>query len=196
MFTGIIETLGKVVELEKAGGNVLLTIESAISQELKVDQSVSHNGVCLTVTEVNGNRHRVTAIAETLQRSTFQYIERGDVLNLERAALPSSRLDGHLVQGHVDQMAECVAVEDAQGSRLYTFQYRPSKNDLIVEKGSIAVDGVSLTVVQAEGNRFSVAIIPYTFEHTSFRYIQPGGKVNIEFDIVGKYIAKLYSEYR
>jgi len=196
MFTGIIETLGKVITTEHKSSNIDFVIESAISAELKVDQSVSHNGVCLTVVEVKGNTHRVTAINETLEKTNLKKLQVGSFVNLERAMLVGGRLDGHMVQGHVDAVAEVVSIKDENGSWLFTFQYQPSKDALLVNKGSVCIDGVSLTVVNPIANTFSVAIIPYTFQHTVFQYYKPGDKVNLEFDIIGKYFARYFEAYK
>jgi riboflavin synthase len=191
MFTGIIETLGKVVELHKNSGNLDLTISSPISQELKTDQSVSHNGVCLTVVEVKANTHKVTAIDETLKKTNLGSLQVGDAVNLERCMKIGDRLDGHIVQGHVDQTGTCVAVEEQDGSWLFQFKYAPSRNNLIVEKGSICINGISLTAFAAEGDTFKVAIIPYTYEHTNIQQVKKGFEVNLEFDVIGKYVARM-----
>lgn len=191
MFTGIIETLGKIVSADREGGNLHLTIESSVSSELKIDQSVAHNGVCLTVVEVNGNTHRVTAIDETLQKTNIAELKVGNEVNLERCTKVGSRLDGHIVQGHVDQTGECILVEEQNGSWLYTFRYEPSRVNLVVEKGSICINGISLTAFNAHTNLFSVAIIPYTHEHTNIKSVTKGTRVNLEFDIIGKYVARM-----
>lgn len=191
MFTGIIESLGTVRRIEKEQTNIHFYIQSSISHELKVDQSVSHNGVCLTVVSVDGDSHVVTAIEETLQKTNLGTWQVGSIINLERCTPANGRFDGHIVQGHVDQIATCIAKEDQQGSWLFTFQYDPSIGNVTVEKGSITVNGISLTVVNSRDDRFSVAIIPYTIEHTNLREVEVGSTVNLEFDIVGKYIAKL-----
>lgn len=191
MFTGIIESLGKVKNLQPEGSNLHLTIETALSPELKIDQSVAHNGVCLTVVETSNEFYVVTAIDETLKRSNLGKLQKGDLINLERCMQMNGRLDGHIVQGHVDTTATCVKVENENGSWQYFFKYMPKENHITVEKGSITVNGVSLTVVYSTEEEFSVAIIPYTYEHTNFKSIKPGIKVNIEFDIIGKYVAKL-----
>lgn len=191
MFTGIIETLGKIVQIEKDRENVHFSLESPISDELKIDQSVSHDGACLTVVGREPGRHRVTAVAETLQRTRLGNWTVGGLVNLERCLPIGGRLDGHIVQGHVDAVAECVAVEDQQGSWRFTFRYRPTEEHLLVDKGSVCLNGVSLTVVEPRGDLFSVAIIPYTWEHTNFHLLQPGMQVNVEFDIIGKYVAAL-----
>ncbi|MBO0330841.1 riboflavin synthase [[Muricauda] lutisoli] len=191
MFTGIIETLGKVEKLEKEGGNLHITVASDITSELKIDQSVSHNGVCLTVVSINGDNYTVTAIEETLNKTNLGDLELGDEVNLERAMVLGARLDGHIVQGHVDQTAVCKSVEEKDGSWSYTFGYDPELNNVTIEKGSITVDGVSLTVVDSQKDSFSVAIIPYTYEHTRFHTYKTGTKVNLEFDVVGKYVSRL-----
>lgn len=191
MFSGIIETLGEVTNLEQEGKNLHLTLHSSFTNELKIDQSIAHNGVCLTVVKITPPSYIVTAIDETLKKSNLGSLKRGDAVNLERCMKVGDRLDGHIVQGHVDQTATCTTVEDIGGSWMFTFEYDSSTGNITVEKGSICVNGVSLTVVNSKDNSFSVCIIPYTFEHTNFRNIQKGSKVNLEFDIVGKYIAKL-----
>nr|WP_297787463.1 riboflavin synthase [uncultured Allomuricauda sp.] len=191
MFTGIIETLGKVEKLEKEGGNLHITVASDITSELKIDQSVSHNGVCLTVVSLDGNNYTVTAIEETLNKTNLDDLVLGDEINLERAMVLGARLDGHIVQGHVDQTAVCKSVEEKNGSWSYTFEYDPKLNNVTIEKGSITVDGVSLTVVDSQKESFSVAIIPYTYEHTRFHTYKKGTKVNLEFDVVGKYVSRL-----
>ncbi len=191
MFTGIIETTGKIVEMIDDDGNMHLVVESPISMELKVDQSIAHNGVCLTVTEIIGNTHRVTAIDETLKKTNLGMLSEGDEINLERCTKVGDRLDGHIVQGHVDQTGECVAVEKHEGSYVYTFRYLPSRENIVVEKGSICVNGISFTSFNTSDDLFSVAIIPYTYEHTNIRLVKPGHKVNLEFDIIGKYVAAL-----
>lgn len=191
MFTGIIETLGKVEKLEKERGNLHLTVSSDITSELKIDQSVSHNGVCLTVVSLNDDEYTVTAIEETLNKTNLDQLKVGDEVNLERAMVLGARLDGHIVQGHVDQTAVCTSVEEKDGSWAFSFEYDPKLNNVTIEKGSITVDGVSLTVVDSQKNHFSVAIIPYTHEHTRFHSYKVGTKVNLEFDVVGKYVARL-----
>ena len=190
MFTGIIESLGKVVAIEKEKKNIHFTIESPISKDLKVDQSVAHNGVCLTVTEKTKSYHKVTAIDETILKTNFNDLKVGSSVNLERCLKMGARLDGHMVQGHVDQTAICIKAKEDQGSYIYTFQYKDSDN-ITVEKGSICVNGVSLTVIDSKDNVFSVAIIPYTFEHTNLHTVKVGTIVNLEFDILGKYISKM-----
>lgn len=191
MFTGIIECTGKVVELTQLQGNLDITVESAISAEMKIDQSVSHNGVCLTVVEINGNTHRVTAIAETLAKTNLGSLQAGDVVNLERCTRVGDRLDGHIVQGHVDQTGECISVTEENGSWLFTFRYTPNRDNIVVEKGSICINGISLTAFNATDDTFTVAIIPYTYEHTNIKSVQPGTRVNLEFDVIGKYVAAL-----
>jgi len=191
MFTGIIETLGRVVELKKDSGNLDLVIASPISNELKIDQSVSHNGVCLTVVEVKDGAHRVTAIDETLKKTNLGSLQVGDAVNLERCMQIGGRLDGHIVQGHVDQTGTCLAVEEQEGSWLFQFKYAPSRNNLIVEKGSICINGISLTAFAAEGDTFKVAIIPYTYQHTNIHQVVKGAGVNLEFDVIGKYVARM-----
>ncbi len=191
MFTGIIETLGRVEKLEKEGDNLHITISSKITSELKIDQSVAHNGVCLTVVALDGDLYTVTAIDETLTKTSLGGLAVGDVVNLERAMVLGARLDGHIVQGHVDQTASCSSVDQKDGSWVFSFQYDSSLNNVTIEKGSITVDGVSLTVVDSKKDAFSVAIIPYTYEHTRFNTYAPGTKVNLEFDVIGKYVARL-----
>ena len=191
MFTGIIETLGVVKRIENDQTNVHYYIESSISNELKIDQSVAHNGVCLTVVDINDNIHKVTAIDETLQKSNLNTLKVNQIVNLERCTQANGRFDGHIVQGHVDQTATCIEKTDNNGSWLFTFQYDPALNNITVEKGSITVNGISLTVVNSKMDRFSVAIIPYTIEHTNLKEVEIGSKVNLEFDIVGKYVSKI-----
>ncbi len=195
MFTGIIEVLGKIEKIEKEGSNYHYTISSSISKELKVDQSVSHNGVCLTVVALSENTHTVTAIDETLNKTNLGDWEIGQIVNLERAMLPTHRLDGHMVQGHVDQTARCIMINENDGSWEYRFSYKPIEEILTVEKGSVCVNGVSLTLVNVEKGAFSVAIIPYTYEHTNFHQFQEGSIVNLEFDVIGKYVAKMMQAY-
>ena len=192
MFTGIIETLGKVIDLKTNNTNLDIFIQSNITHELKIDQSVAHNGVCLTVVEIKRDIYKVTAINETLQRTNIGQLKLQDKINLERCMFMNGRIDGHIVQGHVDCKAVCKKVIDASGSWEYYFEYEPAANNVTVEKGSICVNGVSLTVVQSQSNSFSVAIIPYTYENTNFKNIKAGDFVNLEFDIIGKYVAKLF----
>ena len=193
MFTGIIETLGEIKVLHKDGGNVHVTIASTITDELKIDQSVAHNGVCLTVIAINKNEYTLTAIQETIDKTNLSDWKTGDFVNLERAMKLGDRLDGHIVQGHVDQTGICKSIEEANGSWYFTFEYDPILNNLTIEKGSITINGVSLTVVNSFKNEFSVAIIPYTYEHTNFKNFKIGTKINLEFDVIGKYVSKLYS---
>ncbi|WP_353128538.1 riboflavin synthase [Parapedobacter pyrenivorans] len=191
MFTGIIETIGDVTHLRQEEDNLHITVTSSLSDELKIDQSVSHNGVCLTVVALSPGKHTVTAIAETLQKSNLGNLQVGSRINLERCTKVGDRLDGHIVQGHVDQVARCIAVADQRGSWLYTLQYDDASGNITVEKGSITVNGISLTVVDAQRDRFSVAIIPYTHENTNLKWVNPGDTVNLEFDIIGKYVARM-----
>ena len=193
MFTGIIETLGEVKDLRKEGENLHITITSAITSELKIDQSVAHNGVCLTVIALDGNAYTVTAIQETLDKTNLGTLVVGDNVNLERAMVLGARLDGHIVQGHVDQTATCQSVEEKDGSWIFTFTYDASLNNVTIEKGSITIDGTSLTVVDSKKDSFSGAIIPYTYENTRFRNYKAGTVVNLEFDVIGKYVARLLS---
>ena len=193
MFTGIIETLGTVQEIKKDKDNIHLTIDSSITDELQIDQSVAHNGICLTVVAISNSLYTVTAIGETIKKTNISYWKTGDQINLERAMKLGDRLDGHIVQGHVDQIGTCIAADEANGSWHYTFEYDESLHNITIEKGSITVNGVSLTVVNSKKNEFSVAIIPYTFEHTNFKNFEVGTKVNLEFDVIGKYVARLYA---
>ena len=192
MFTGIIEAMGELKKIDHEGSNVHLTIDSPITSELKIDQSVAHNGVCLTVVSIEGSEYTVTAIDETLQKTNLGSLKTGDFVNLERAMKLGARLDGHIVQGHVDQTAVCTEANEHDGSWTFTFEYDPSLSNITIEKGSITVNGVSLTVVNSQVNSFSVAIIPYTYEHTGFKQIKLGDKVNLEFDVIGKYVARLH----
>lgn len=196
MFTGIIETLGTVANIRQEGTNVHFDIRSSITHELKIDQSVAHNGVCLTVVAIEGDQYTVTAIVETLQRTNLGELKVGDKVNLERAMLYNGRLDGHLVQGHVDMTGTCVGIEEVDGSWYFKFEYAASPDYLLVDKGSICVNGVSLTVVNPTDSSFSVAIIPYTYEHTSFHQFKIGSRINLEFDILGKYIARHLAVYK
>ena len=191
MFTGIIEDIGIVSKIEPELDNLNISITSTITPDLKIDQSVAHNGVCLTVVAINGNEYRVTAIRETLEKSNLGYLKIGEEVNLERAMKLGDRLDGHIVQGHVDQTAVCKNIESSNGSWVFTFQYDPSLNNITIEKGSITVNGTSLTVVNSGSDRFSVAIIPYTYEHTNFKSFEIGTVVNLEFDVIGKYVMRL-----
>ena len=190
MFTGIIESLGKITNVKADRGNIDFTIESEISKELKIDQSVSHNGVCLTVTEKSGNTHTVTAVKETLDKSSLRNFIVDDLINLERAMKLGERLDGHLVQGHVDGVAKCISVSVNDGSWIYQFEFDVKNEMLLIEKGSICINGVSLTVFDIVKNTFKVTIIPYTYENTSFKKLKEGDIVNIEFDMIGKYLAR------
>jgi len=193
MFTGIIETLGTIAEIRKDGDNLHVTVSASITGALKIDQSVSHNGICLTVVEISGDRYTVTAIRETVDKTNIADWKIGDTVNLERAMKLGDRLDGHIVQGHVDQTGICKAVREANGSWYFTFGYDASLHNMTIEKGSITVNGVSLTVVDSKKDEFSVAIIPYTFEHTNFNAFKPGTKINLEFDVIGKYVSRLYA---
>jgi len=191
MFTGIIETLGIIKEIEKDQENLHLTVESEITHELKIDQSVAHNGICLTVVKIDRKNYTVTAIKETIDKTSIETWNVGDVINLERAMKLDDRLDGHIVQGHIDQTGTCVNIRDANGSWLFTFEYDATLNNITIEKGSITVNGISLTVVNSGLNMFNVAIIPYTYKHTNFNTFKIGTKVNLEFDVVGKYVSRL-----
>ena len=192
MFTGIIETLGIIKDLQKEEENIHITISSSITNELKIDQSVAHNGVCLTVVGIEDDNYTVTAIQETIRKTNVGDWQLNDVVNLERAMKLGDRLDGHIVQGHVDQIGICKSIEDTDGSWRFTFEYDSALNNITIEKGSITVNGVSLTVVDSKTNESSVAIIPYTYEHTNFKNFKIGSKINLEFDIIGKYVAKLH----
>lgn len=201
MFTGIIEEIGKIVELrpssqvEKPGiserGNLEITVEAKLTSELKIDQSVAHNGVCLTVVSLAENTYTVTAIEETLKRSNLKNLRKGDRINLERGMKMNARLDGHIVQGHVDQVGVCEKIEPQNGSHIFSFSYDQQSQNVTIEKGSITINGVSLTVVDSYAGRFSVAVIPYTFAHTNFGFLKEGDKVNLEFDVIGKYVKRL-----
>ena len=196
MFSGIVEGMARVVAIEKEHTNIHLTLECDFAEELKIDQSISHNGVCLTVVRLSGNTYTVTAMDETLRRSNLGLLKVGDEVNVERSMMMNGRLDGHIVQGHVDMTAECTAVEDADGSHIYTFRYdfdreMARRGYMTVDKGSVTVNGVSLPVCNPTDDTFQVAIIPYTFDNTNFHAIKPGSVVNIEFDIIGKYVAHL-----
>lgn len=193
MFTGIIEDLGIVKDLVKENDNLHLTIQSVLAPELKVDQSVSHNGVCLTVIAQTDNDYTVTAIKETLEKTNINALKIGATVNLERGLKLGARLDGHMVQGHVDQIGNCTAVETKNGSWIYSFKFDASVGNLTIEKGSITVNGVSLTVVNSKDDEFSVAIIPYTYDHTNFKTFEVGTIVNLEFDVIGKYVARLHA---
>ena len=191
MFTGIIEEVGKVIDLKREDENLHITVEANFSSELKIDQSVAHNGVCLTVVDLKENLFTVTAIKETLAKTNLGELKVGNPINLGRGMILGERLDGHLVQGHVDQTAICIGIEEQNGSHLFTFEYESKLKNVTIEKGSITVNGVSLTVVNSQINKFSVAIIPYTLEHTTFRNLQVNDKVNLEFDVIGKYVKRL-----
>lgn len=191
MFTGIIETLGTVKNIVQEGENFHITIESDFTSELKIDQSVAHNGVCLTTVAIDGNEYTVTAIKETLDKSNFKHLKTGDKVNLERAMVLGARLDGHIVQGHVDQTATCTNIKEEDGSWVFDFKYDSSLNNITIEKGSITVNGTSLTVINSKKDSFSVAIIPYTYEFTNFHTFEKGTVINLEFDVIGKYVAKL-----
>ena len=191
MFTGIIEEIGKIVQIEREEANLHLYVKSSFTNELKIDQSVAHNGVCLTVVAIDGDVYQVTAIAETLAKTHLGSLQVGDAVNLERGMLLNTRLDGHIVQGHIDQTGTCSAIQEEAGSTRFTFQYDPSTGNVVIEKGSITVNGVSLTVVDATRDSFSVAVIPYTLAHTNLQHLQIGSIVNLEFDVIGKYVARL-----
>jgi len=193
MFTGIIETLARVEKIENENSNINFTFSSKLTHELKIDQSVAHNGVCLTVVKIEENNYTVTAINETLKRTNLGTLNVGNHINIERCMPANGRFDGHIVQGHVDTTAKCVKVNDLNGSWEFVFEHEKNKNFVTVEKGSITINGVSLTVVESTNTTFSVHIIPYTFEHTNFHEIKPGSIINLEFDIIGKYVAKMLS---
>ena len=194
MFTGIIESLGKVVNIKKNKKNFDIKINSEISSKLKIDQSLSHNGICLTVVNVEDETHTVTAINETISKTNLNKLKIGDEINLERAVKVGNRLDGHIVQGHVDETANCTNVTEEDGSWIFTFKYSELSKNITIEKGSITVNGVSLTVIDSENYNFSVAIIPYTYENTNFKNLKEGSVVNLEFDMIGKYIKKLHGK--
>lgn len=194
MFSGIVEESGEVTNLKKEQSNLHITIKPSFINELKIDQSIAHNGTCLTVVDLQGNNYTVTAIYETLKKTNLGLLKIGDKVNLERCMKLGDRLDGHIVQGHVDQIAVCASVEETDGSWMFTFKYDVTQNNITVEKGSVCVNGVSLTVVNSQPDSFSVCIIPYTFENTNFKYIRKGTVVNLEFDILGKYISKLMAK--
>lgn len=196
MFTGIIEKVGRVAKVERSGGNLELYVETELASQFKIDQSVAHNGVCLTVVELFGDRtYRVTAVEETLAKTNIGDLKEGDPVNLERSMQMGARLDGHIVQGHVDQMGVCERIEELDGSWKFTFSYDPSLGNVTVEKGSITVNGTSLTVVDSVEGGFSVAVIPYTFEHTVFHAMKAGDRINLEFDVIGKYVARMMQGY-
>jgi len=191
MFTGIVETFGKVIALDSEKDNLHLTIQSDFTNELKIDQSVAHNGVCLTVVSIKDDTYVVTAIKESLDKTNLNTLAIGSIVNLERGMKVGDRLDGHIVQGHVDQTAICKSITETEGSWEYTFTYDPKLNNITIEKGSITVNGVSLTVVNSKRNEFSVCIIPYTYEHTNFKNFEVGTVINLEFDVIGKYVSRL-----
>jgi riboflavin synthase len=191
MFTGIIETLGIVKNIEKTGTNLHLTIESSITNELKIDQSVAHNGICLTVVNIKDNLYEVTAIKETIEKTNLSAWQIGNKVNLERAMKLGDRLDGHIVQGHVDQTGICTKIVEENGSWVFSFEYDANQSNITIEKGSITINGTSLTVINSIKNGFSVAIIPYTYEHTNFHELKIGSVVNLEFDVIGKYVSRL-----
>ena len=191
MFTGIIEEIGKIVRIEREQANLHLYVKSSFTNELKIDQSVAHNGACLTVVAIDGDVYQVTAIAETLAKTHLGSLQVGDAVNLERGMLLNTRLDGHIVQGHIDQTGTCSAIQEEAGSTRFTFEYNPSTGNVVIEKGSITVNGVSLTVIDATRDSFSVAVIPYTLAHTNLQHLQIGNIVNLEFDVIGKYVARL-----
>lgn len=193
MFTGIIETLGLIQEIKKENSNVHITMDTSITSELQIDQSIAHNGICLTVVAIKDNLYTVTAIDETIKKTNLADWKVGDSVNLERAMKLGDRLDGHIVQGHVDQIGTCITANQTDGSWLYTFEFDEKLNNITIEKGSITVNGVSLTVVNSKNNQFSVAIIPYTHEHTNFKTFEVGTKINLEFDVIGKYVSRLYA---
>lgn len=190
MFTGIIEATGIITHVQQESSNLRMRIKSSFTQELKIDQSISHNGACLTVVEIKGNEYEVIAVEETIIKTNLGKQKIGNELNLERSMKLGERLDGHIVQGHVDETATCTRIDDKDGSWLFTFEYNSSSSNITVEKGSVCVNGVSLTIVESGKNYFSVAIIPYTFEHTNFHSLKTGDVVNLEFDVIGKYIAR------
>ncbi|APU68173.1 MAG: riboflavin synthase [Bacteroidota bacterium] len=191
MFTGIVEETGKISRIEKENENLHLFVEAEMTPELKIDQSVAHNGVCLTVVHISEKVYQVTAIKETLQKTNLGDLKTGNAVNLERGMKLGARLDGHIVQGHVDQTAICKNIEEASGSWIFSFEYDPKQGNVTIEKGSITINGVSLTVVNSARNSFQVAIIPYTYEHTTFKNLRKGDTVNLEFDVIGKYVKRL-----
>lgn len=191
MFTGIIEEIGKITQLSREGENLNIKVKAAMTPELKIDQSVAHNGVCLTVVSLEEEEYLVTAVGETLAKTNLNELKVGDLVNLERGMKLGARLDGHIVQGHVDQTATCKQIDETDGSWRFDFEYAPKIGNLTIEKGSITVNGVSLTVVNSQRSSFSVAIIPYTYEHTNFKSLKPGDKVNLEFDVIGKYVKRI-----
>tara|TARA_Y100000996_G_scaffold388816_1_gene348689 strand:- start:2209 stop:2799 length:591 start_codon:yes stop_codon:yes gene_type:complete len=196
MFTGIIESIGKVKSISKNNSNITFTIESSLTKQLKIDQSIAHNGVCLTVVDIAENNYSVTAINETLNKTNLKNLKLGDFINLERSMKFNGRLDGHLVQGHVDQTGICKFIENQNGSWVFGFEFDAVKKNITIEKGSITINGVSLTVINSKKNSFSVAIIPYTYENTNFHKLVKGEIVNLEFDVIGKYISKMHELYK
>lgn len=194
MFTGIVEELGEIRKLSYSEGNLHLRIKAPMSPELKIDQSVAHNGVCLTVVELSGDSYCVTAISETLEKTNLKYLQEGDLVNLERGMRLGSRLDGHIVQGHVDQIGYCIEKKNRNGSWKFSFKYDPQLQNVTIAKGSITIDGVSLTVVDSGEEEFSVAVIPYTYQNTNFRFYEVGSVVNLEFDVIGKYVKRLIQQ--
>ena len=193
MFTGIIENFVFVKNVQKEKNNLQITLKSALASELKINQSIAHNGVCLTIVDINKNEYHVTAIEETINKTNFKFLKTGDKVNVERAMLQNQRIDGHWVQGHIDQTGECTAIENKNGSHIFSFKYDSSSKNITIEKGSITINGVSLTVINSQKNTFSVAIIPYTYKNTNFHQLKVGSMVNLEFDIIGKYIAKKHA---
>jgi len=193
MFTGIVEELAEIVSLKNEHDNLHITLKSNITPQLKIDQSISHNGVCLTVVDITKNLYTVTAIQETINKTNFNTLKVGDRINIERAMKLGDRLDGHIVQGHIDQTGKCVDKKETNGSWLFTFEYNSYANNITIEKGSITINGVSLTIINSTNNNFSVAIIPYTFKHTNFLTLKIGDTINLEFDVIGKYVARLMS---
>tara|TARA_B100000780_G_scaffold225270_1_gene164356 strand:- start:890 stop:1480 length:591 start_codon:yes stop_codon:yes gene_type:complete len=196
MFTGIIESLGEIQSVNKSKANININIKSSLANELKIDQSLSHNGVCLTIVNVSKSSYSVTAINETLLKTNLKNLKPGDFVNLERSMKMNGRLDGHIVQGHVDQTGTCTSIENYNGSWVFSFDFNPEYKNITIEKGSITVNGVSLTVINSNKNSFSVAIIPYTYENTNFHKLVKGEIVNLEFDVLGKYIAKMHHLYK
>ncbi|MBL4905677.1 MAG: riboflavin synthase [Flavobacteriaceae bacterium] len=191
MFTGIIESLGSITAISKEYENIHLTVKCEFTNELKIDQSVAHNGICLTVVAISEDEYTVTAIKETIQKTTIGALKTGSFINLERAMKLGDRLDGHIVQGHIDETGVCTFIKNENGSTVFTFEYQPKMNNITIEKGSITINGVSLTVVDSKETSFSVAIIPYTLEHTTFRNLKVNDAVNLEFDVIGKYVSRL-----
>jgi len=194
MFTGIIESLGKIISIEDNGSNKRFVIESSVSAQLKAGDSIAHDGVCLTVEDVGNSTHAVTAVEETLRRSNFGKKKAGDHINLERSMMLNGKIDGHLVQGHVDDVAVCKKIKSKNGSHIFSFAFRKKYAALLIDKGSVCINGVSLTVIKPSSKKFAVAIIPFTFETTSFKFLREGDEVNIEFDIIGKYVARMLEE--